>query len=59
MITKFKYMKKLIEKIKSIFSRKPLLAIPAVSGSTPHPEEILTPEQIDKALIDNFKNLKL
>jgi hypothetical protein len=42
-------MKKLIEKIKSIFSRKPLLVIPAVSGSTPHPEEILTPEQIDKA----------
>ena len=31
-------MKKLIEKIKSKFCRKPLLVIPAVSGSTPHPE---------------------
>jgi hypothetical protein len=54
----FKYMKKLIEKIKSIFSRKPLLVIPTVSGNTPHPEEILTPEQIDKALkwYDNHRN---
>ena len=30
-------MKKLIEKIKSKFGRKPVLAIPAVSGSNPHP----------------------
>jgi hypothetical protein len=49
---------RLQEKIKSIFSRKPLLVIPAVSSSTPHPEEILTPEQIDKALkwYDNHRN---
>lgn len=43
-------MKKLIERIKSKFSRKPLLVIPVVSDSTPHPEEILTPEQIQNAL---------
>lgn len=48
--TNFKYMKKLIEKIKSKFCRKPLLVIPAVSGSTAHPEEILTSEQIQNAL---------
>ena len=56
--TKFKYMKKLIEKIKAKFSRKPLFVIPAVSGSTSHPEEILTHEQIDKALkwYDNHRN---
>lgn len=34
----FKYMKKLIEKIKAKFSRKPLLVIPDVSGSCESPQ---------------------
>ena len=57
--TNFKYMKKLIEKIKSKFSRKPLLVIPAVSGSTPHPEEILTSEHTPKAfqIVQKYKFL--
>jgi len=43
-------MKKLIEKINSIFSKKSSLVISAVNSNTPHPEEILTPEQIENAL---------
>jgi len=35
----FKYMKKLIEKIKAKFSIKPLLAIPDVSGSCEQPKD--------------------
>ena len=35
----FKYMKKLIEKIKAKFSRKPLLVIPDVSGSCEQPQD--------------------
>jgi hypothetical protein len=49
-------MKKLI---KWLFeTRTKQLDIPVVSGSTPHPEEILTPEQIDRALkwYDNHRN---
>ena len=34
-----KYMKKLIEKIKAKFSRKPLLVIPDVSGSCEQPQD--------------------
>lgn len=37
----FKYMKKLIEKIKAKFSRKPLLVIPAVSCSFSDGETVM------------------
>ena len=35
----YKYMKKLIEKIKAKFSRKPLLVIPDVIGSCESPQD--------------------
>ncbi len=43
-------MKRLFEKLKLMFTGNPRLRQACVSGSTPHPEEILTPEQINNAL---------